>query len=216
MSRKTHKFTAVAVTVTLSLSLASAEISSAFAQALEPGTDGTAEQMAGPIYISREVVQPIPGEAGDSESADQGQGDTSASSLKQLVARTDTGFDLSEQMHCLAGAVYFEARGEPLTGQLAVAQVVINRADSDRFPEDYCGVVYQRAQFSFVKNGAMPKIRTGSDAWHRAKAIARIAHEGMWESEAADSLYFHAKYVSPRWSRKKTARATINQHIFYR
>ena len=107
-------------------------------------------------------------------------------------------------------------RGEPLSGQLAVAQVVINRADSSRFPSSYCGVVYQRAQFSFVRSGAMPRINTGSNAWKRAKAIARIAHEGMWESEAEDALYFHAKYVSPSWSRKKTARATINQHIFYR
>ena len=222
MSRKTHRYTAVAVAATLSLSLASAEISSAFAQALEPGDERAAEQSAGPIYISREIVQPIPGgstaiETGDSAPVDsQREGADAAGSLKDLVSRTDTSFDLSEQMHCLAGAVYFESRGEPLAGQLAVAQVVINRADSTRFPETYCNVVFQRAQFSFVKNGEMPRIRKSSEAWRRAKAIARIAHEGMWESEAADSLYFHAKYVSPSWSRKKVARATINQHIFYR
>ena len=222
MSRKTHKYTAVAVTATLSFSLASAEISSAFARVSEQGIETTAsaqdaEQAVGPIFISREVVQPIPHEsdaaAVDAQQAEDGK---AAGSLKDLVTRTETGFDLSEQMQCLAGAVYFESRGEPLTGQLAVAQVVINRADSKRFPESYCDVVFQRAQFSFVKNGEMPRIRTGSQAWHRAKAIARIAHEGMWESEAGDSLYFHAKYVSPRWSRQKVARATINQHIFYR
>ena len=62
----------------------------------------------------------------------------------------------------------------------------------------------------------MPQIRTGSEAWQRAKAIARIAHEGLWESEAGDALYFHAKYVRPGWSHKKVARATINRHVFYR
>ena len=206
----------------MSLSLASAEISSAFAQALEPGNEVAGQPAAGPIYVSREVVQPIPGAIDADGSGDaaadavQGDDEATARSLAELVASTDTGFNLSEQMHCLAGAVYFESRGEPLTGQLAVAQVVINRADSKRFPDNYCSVVFQRAQFSFVKNAQMPRIKTGSEAWRRAKAIARIAHEGMWESEAADSLFFHAKYVNPSWSRKKVARATINQHIFYR
>ena len=119
-------------------------------------------------------------------------------------------------MECLAGAIYFESRGEPVAGQLAVAQVIVNRAESGQFPESYCGVVFQRSQFSFVKGGAMPSIRRGSSAWKRAKAVARIAHEGLWDSQAADSLYFHAKYVRPSWSRKKVARATINTHIFYR
>jgi spore germination cell wall hydrolase CwlJ-like protein len=67
-----------------------------------------------------------------------------------------------------------------------------------------------------VKGGNMPRIKRGSSAWKRAKTIARIAHEGMWDSQAGDSLYFHAKYVSPKWSRKKVARATIDSHIFYR
>ncbi|MEM6266512.1 MAG: cell wall hydrolase, partial [Pseudomonadota bacterium] len=123
---------------------------------------------------------------------------------------------LSEQMRCLAGAVYFESRGEPLAGQLAVANVVINRADDRRFPASYCGVVYQRAQFSFVKRGRMPRIRTQSAAWRRAKAIAHIAHDGLWESEAADAVYFHATYVRPKWSRRKTRLTEIDTHIFYR
>ena len=62
----------------------------------------------------------------------------------------------------------------------------------------------------------MPRIKTGSTAWKRAKAIARIAHQGLWDSEAHDALYFHAKYVKPSWARKKIARATIDTHIFYR
>ena len=163
-----------------------------------------------PIFISEEVTQPLVMASAAPVAV------PSASSLHALVAATPAPEHLSEQMQCLAGAVYFESRGEPLAGQLAVAQVVINRAESSRFPASYCGVVYQRAQFSFVKNGAMPQINTGSKAWQRARAIARIAHEGTWESQAGDALYFHATYVKPRWARAKQARATINTHIFYR
>ena len=216
MTRRSHGLGIAAAAVALALTFASAELSGAFAQDTDPeaavaiDAAADAEPASSPVFVAQEVVQPVaePSEAVSSE--------TRVTSLRELVSETETDFALSEQMRCLAGAVYFEARGEPFSGQLAVAQVVINRADSSRFPSSYCGVVYQRAQFSFVRGGAMPRINTGSNAWKRAKAIARIAHEGMWESEAEDALYFHAKYVSPSWSRKKTARATINQHIFYR
>ena len=96
------------------------------------------------------------------------------------------------------------------------SQVIINRAESSAFPSDYCGVVTQRSQFSFVKNGVIPSRRSNAAAWERARKIARIAHEGMWNSAAEDSLYFHATYVKPSWARKKVARATIKTHIFYR
>ena len=123
---------------------------------------------------------------------------------------------MSRELRCLAQAVYFESRGEPLAGQLAVAQVVINRADHHRFPDDYCSVVTQRAQFSFVRGGRIPDPNAASKAWQRARAIARIAHRELWDSEADDALYFHATHVSPRWARSKTARAHIDTHIFYR
>lgn len=224
MSRKTHSISAAALIAATSLTFASAETSGAFAQDSQEisaaGMETTEESAAGskesqPVFVSQEVVQAVP--EGQVDETDQdSDSKVSASSLSQLVASTDAGYTPSEQMQCLAGAVYFESRGEPLAGQLAVAQVVINRAENSRFPSSYCGVVYQRAQFSFVKGGRMPRIKTGSDAWRNAKAIAKIAHEGQWESEAADSLYFHAKYVRPSWSRKKVARATIKTHIFYR
>lgn len=162
-----------------------------------------------PVFVEREVAQPLPAEPLEAEAVP-------AASLRELVAATPTDGALSEELQCLAGAVYFESRGEPLDGQLAVAQVIINRAESGLFPESYCSVVHQRSQFSFVKNGRMPQPRTGSAAWARAKAIARIAHRGLWDSKADDALYFHAKYVRPSWSRTKIARATIDSHIFYR
>ncbi len=207
--------------VAASVTFSSANLSGAVAQEAE-GEIAPADQTettAEPVelmptdieFVSEPMIQSLP--AAEQEAANT---NVNAGSLRELVATTDTPATLSEQMHCLAGAVYFESRGEPLNGQLAVAQVVINRADDRRFPASYCDVVYQRAQFSFVKNGRMPRIKTSSTAWTRAKAIARIAHEGLWESEAGDSLYFHANYVRPKWSRKKTARATIDTHIFYR
>lgn len=213
MSRKAYGLSALAVVAGVGLTIASEESASAFAQETTPVELAEASTAVEPIFVSEEVVQPLE-EAAAEETVTDAQ--PQASSLRELVGQIDTDENLSEQMQCLAGTVYFESRGEPLAGQLAVAQVVINRSESPRFPASYCDVVYQRAQFSFVKNGQMPRIREGSKAWKRAKAIARIAHQGMWESAAEDALYFHAKYVRPSWSRKKAHRATIKTHIFYR
>ena len=81
--------------------------------------------------------------------------------LDQLVEQFAGGPALDEQANCIATAVYFESMGEPLKGQLAVARVVINRAASGRYPTTYCGVVKQKAQFSFVRNGQFPRIDFG-------------------------------------------------------
>ena len=220
MSRKTYSLSAVAIVATASLSFSSADSAEALAQ--DAAAEPVAEQLLQPTvepsieivpdqptFVSEEVVQPIATPDPLSDAYD-------ASSLRELVGQIETGEPLTEQMRCLAGAVYFESRGEPLAGQLAVAQVVINRAEDSRWPASYCGVVYQRAQFSFVRGGQMPRIPSDSAAWTRAKAIARIAHEGLWESEAADAVYFHANYVSPRWSRTRTRLTRIDTHIFYR
>lgn len=214
MSRKTHYAGVAALAVGLALTVGTAELSGANAQQAEAAPAAAADEPLAeetvPQFVSQEVVQPLPATATDEAARPD------AASLTDLVARIDAPEQLSRQLECLAGAVYFESRGEPLSGQLAVAQVVINRAASGLFPADYCGVVYQRAQFSFVKGGRMPAIKRGSPAWQRAAKIARIAHEGLWESEAGDALYFHANYVKPGWSYRKQARATISTHIFYR
>lgn len=219
MSRKAHFAGLIAFAATGTVVFASAGTSGALARQGEsqiiqplPLTEETV-----PVFVSEEVVQPLP-EHSDGDAAAEGNASSPprSTSLVQLVAAVSAPETLSPEMECLAGAVYFESRGEPLAGQLAVAQVVLNRAESRQFPSSYCGVVYQRAQFSFIKGGNMPRIKRGSSAWKRAKTVARIAHEGMWDSQAGDSLYFHAKYVRPGWSRKKVARATIDSHIFYR
>jgi len=159
--------------------------------------------------VSEEVVQPLSSTPTKIDRPDAG-------SLRELVAAMPRDAALSREMECLAGAIYFESRGEPLAGQLGVAEVIINRSESGRFPSDYCGVVYQRSQFSFVRGGRMPRIDRGSTAWRNATAIARIAHEGLWDSAADSALYFHARSVRPGWSHTKVALATISSHVFYK
>lgn len=137
-----------------------------------------------------------------------------ALSLAELVAAHSAASTADAEHDCLAGAVYFESKGEPLRGQLSVAEVILNRMRSGRFPKSACGVVKQRGQFSFVRGGRIPAIARGSLAWKRAVAIAHIAREGLADGGAPRALFFHARYVSPRW--KLTRVAAVGNHIFYR
>jgi spore germination cell wall hydrolase CwlJ-like protein len=139
-----------------------------------------------------------------------------ANSLTELVGDMPVESDLTPDLKCLAQAVYFESRGEPIEGQLAVAEVVINRAKSGNYPTDYCGVITQPAQFSFVHHGVIPTPNETSVAWQKAKAIAAIAQRNLWQTKAADALYFHATYVRPTWAHRKVELAQIETHIFYR
>ncbi|ODT01067.1 MAG: hydrolase [Erythrobacter sp. SCN 62-14] len=218
MSRKTFSFGAIAAFAIANVIFSSAHSAEAevpevlaapmiAAPGIEAEDDGI-EIVPDPIFVSNEVVQPLPEPAA--------QPVAQAASLGELVQQVGAPKVLSEEMKCLAGAVYFESRGEPLSGQLAVAQVIINRADDPRFPASYCSVVTQPGQFSFIKKGRMPQIREHSAAWVRARAIAEIAHKGLWESEANEAVFFHARYVRPGWSQRKQRLAQINTHIFYR
>lgn len=137
----------------------------------------------------------------------------SARSLAELVAEQPHG-ELSREIECLAGAIYFEAKSESLAGQLAVGRVVVARSRSGRFPDSYCGVVYQPSQFSFVRGQSMPSINRSSPQWRRAAAVARIADDGSWKSPVEGALFFHAAHVSPGWRLKRIAR--VENHVFYR
>jgi len=137
-------------------------------------------------------------------------------SLEADVARLAAVETAGAEEDCLANAVYFEARGESLEGQLAVAEVVMNRARSGRYPATWCGVVTQRSQFSFVRGGVIPAANRGSDAWRRAVAIARIAQQGSTRMLAANVLWYHANYVAPSWGRRLARSSVIGAHIFYR
>lgn len=217
MSRKTATLGALAAVAIASTLFPGGHDAAALAQAasdqLTPQAETAAvELVPQPLtFVAEPVVQPLP--AATPAPADEL---TEAGSLHELVGMVDTSAPMTEELRCLAGAVYFEARGEPLAGQLAVAQVIINRTEDGRFPRSYCGVVAQPGQFSFMRGSRMPRIREGSAAWDRAVAVAHIAHRGLWDSEAANAVFFHARYVRPGWSRTKTRLAQIDTHIFYR
>jgi spore germination cell wall hydrolase CwlJ-like protein len=135
--------------------------------------------------------------------------------IAALIESNSVGY-LDDEALCLATAVYFESKGEPLEGQLAVAQVILNRAASGLYPTNLCAVVKQPAQFSFVRKGEFPRIETGCKAWRHAQAIARIAKNRLLDSVPLDVLWYHADYVSPRWREGLIRVEKIGAHIFYR
>ena len=132
--------------------------------------------------------------------------------LAQAVAAQDSAA-ADDALQCLAGAIYFESKGEPLTGQLAVAEVIINRAKSGRFPADVCAVVKQRGQFSFVRGGQIPTINAGN-AYRTAIAVAKVALASVWNSPAQKALYFNTPDRRPSVRAIKVA--SIGNHVFYR
>ncbi|MFL6806439.1 MAG: cell wall hydrolase [Xanthobacteraceae bacterium] len=123
---------------------------------------------------------------------------------------------------CLANAVYFESRGEAVRGQIAVAQVVLNRSFSGYYPNDVCGVVYQNArrhlacQFTFACDG-IPDVVTEQDAWDRATRIAKATLDGkVWLPEIGKATHYHAYWVHPWWVRTMRKLTRIGVHSFYR
>ncbi len=133
-----------------------------------------------------------------------------------------TGPALAKAEKCLANAVYFEARGEPVRGQIAVAQVVMNRVFSPFYPNDVCGVVYQNAnrhlacQFTFACDG-IPDVVTEPDAWQRAQRIAHDMIGGkLWMPEVAKATHYHAYWVHPDWVNEMKKIYKLGVHAFYR
>lgn len=122
--------------------------------------------------------------------------------------------DSDEALRCMASAIYFEAKGEPLEGQLAVAEVILNRTRSGRYPADVCGVITQRGQFSFVRGGVIPAIDAGRSAYATALSVARVALASAWTSGINSALFFHARRVAPGGRMVRVA--AIGNHIFYR
>jgi spore germination cell wall hydrolase CwlJ-like protein len=209
---------AVGMTATAMLLLAEPGFASDLAESANfpaitlPGADAPQSDPANATTTSEQPVVTLP-QSPLSESTDEPKPVLDVDSLAELVAATDRPAEIDPELRCLAGAVYFESRGESLAGQLAVAHVVINRAKSGRFPKSLCGVVHQPSQFSFVRHGKMPAIRNAAQ-WNNAVAIAQIARDGSWKTQAPGALFFHARYVSPGW--RKTRVASIDNHIFYR
>jgi spore germination cell wall hydrolase CwlJ-like protein len=133
-----------------------------------------------------------------------------------------SGKSRAKSEKCLANAVYFESRGEPVRGQIAVAQVVMNRVFSPFYPKTVCDVVYQNAnrhnacQFTFACDG-IPDIVTEPEAWERAKRIARDMLDGkLWMPEVAKSTHYHAFWVHPSWVGEMKKMYKLGVHTFYR
>lgn len=147
------------------------------------------------------------------------------------VAATDFGwarqplppdvFD-ARQQKCLAQGVYFEARGEPVKGQAAVAQVILNRVRNPAYPTSICGVVFQnetwrnRCQFSFACDGRAEHVRD-EEHYRIATEVALAVTSGqIWLPEVGTSTHYHATYVNPRWAGAMERMKRIGRHVFYR
>jgi spore germination cell wall hydrolase CwlJ-like protein len=124
-----------------------------------------------------------------------------------------------EQFQCLADVLYFESRGESVAGQAAVAEVVLNRVESPKFPNSICGVVHQSnsngCQFSWTCDGKTDKIRN-QEAYAQVAKVARALMDGAPRALTDGATYFHTPAVRPSWARKFTRTAKVGSHIFYR
>ncbi|PZQ61979.1 MAG: cell wall hydrolase [Sphingomonas taxi] len=132
--------------------------------------------------------------------------------LAAAVADQSVPSNTDQDLRCLAGAIYFESRGEPLAGQLAVAEVILNRTRSRHFGGSVCDVVTQKGQFSFVRGGRMPDAPSNDD-WRTAMAVAKVAMKDAWESDAANALYFNHRRAGHAAGVRV---ASIGNHVFYR
>lgn len=125
------------------------------------------------------------------------------------------------EWQCLAEAIYFEARGEPISGQVAVAEVVLNRVDSPVYPDSVCAVTHQgvgsgrACQFSYACDGRPDVMRTPLSR-ERAGKLARLLLDGHPRRVTEGATHFHATYVRPSWARQYPRTAAIGNHVFYR
>lgn len=125
------------------------------------------------------------------------------------------------QWRCLAEALYFEARGETIKGQFAVAEVILNRVESARFPNSVCGVINQgtgrkfACQFTYTCDGRPERISEPA-SWERVGKIAKAVLDGAPRNLTKGATHYHTTAVNPSWSRKYTRTAKIGVHMFYR
>jgi hypothetical protein len=179
---------------------------------LNPTETSVQSSFDAPI-VTHAMAPALPAPDAQSEAAGESD-ERDGRTLAQLVADYSSTETPDEETDCLARAVYYESKGEPLAGQLTVAEVIINRARSGRFASTLCGVVRQRGQFSFVRGGHIPTPPSASRDWRTAVAIAQIATRDLADGSAPRALFFHARHVSPGW--RLTRVATVGNHIFYR
>ena len=174
----------------------------------------------GPLPTRMEVI-PLPAaEAPDplaplgEEAVQSEQSIAPGANLAETVANLRSSDPGSRELECLAVGIYYEAKSESLKGQLAVGHVIANRAKSGRFPSSYCGVLFQRSQFSFIRGRSLPSVPRASRDWLDAVAIAKIVDQELHPSPVGKALFFHATRVAPHW--RLTRVGTLGNHVFYR
>ena len=173
----------------------------------------------GPVPVK---LPPSAGGAGEtiaSKGEVTGEGRRPMSPAERLGLNASTR---AKQEKCLAEGIYFESRGEPVRGQIAVAQVILNRAFSGHYPTSVCGVVYQNAhrhlacQFTFACD-RHPDVIRDQAAWKRAVAVAQGTLDGkLWLPEVGKATHYHAYWVRPGWVRTMQKLHRIGVHTFYR
>lgn len=138
------------------------------------------------------------------------------------AAQSNVASEIANEIECLALTIYFEARGEPDIGKLAVGHVVKNRAEHPLFPERICDVVKQgepkaafRCQFSWWCDGASDRPRDGK-SWQRSRALAQRVFWDYSEDPTEGALWYHADYVAPAWGKVLQRGPQIGRHVFYR
>ncbi len=169
-------------------------------------------------------VAALPPGAESGADDDAVSGKDEASVFKSPAERLSLeGKPLAKAEKCLADAVYFEARGEPVRGQMAVAQVVMNRVFSGRYPNNVCGVVYQNAnrhlacQFTFACEGKNLSRIDEPEMWAQAKRIAKDTLDGkIWLAEVGHATHYHAYWVHPSWVHEMARVYKLGVHTFYR
>ncbi len=156
--------------------------------------------------------------------SEQGYGSSDRRSLSPRTAGYRPGpvrENGPEQWRCLTEAIYFEARGEPPEGQVAVAEVVLNRVDAENYPDNACDVISQgtgrmhACQFSYTCDGT-PELVTEPAAWEDAARIARRLLDGAPRRLTDAATHYHADYVDPHWAHVYPQTARVGRHIFYR
>lgn len=135
--------------------------------------------------------------------------------LAYALSANDVHAASAEEKRCIADSIYHEARGEPLEGKIAVANVIVNRMKSRHFPDTACAVVYQRKQFSWTlfKSKRRHIVDYGNP---HIEAIAVKALSSQLVDVTGGATHYHATYVNPFWASSKTKTFVIGEHIFYR
>jgi spore germination cell wall hydrolase CwlJ-like protein len=180
--------------------------------ATDPATPADGFDVQAPVVTH--AIAPLTPNSVLDQQQDEATEERDGRSLAELVSDYAGAETPDDESDCLARAVYWESKGEPLAGQLAVADVIINRSQSGRFASTICGVVRQRGQFSFVRGGHIPAAPQGSRDWRIAVAIARIARQDLANGAAPRALFFHARSAHPGW--RLTRVASVGNHVFYR